>query len=323
MAFPTSTTDIIATSIESRRKEIRDNVTYNNALFAQLKEDDRVVEITGGSTILEELSFAPNANAQFYSGYDLLSVSPQDVISAAQFTLKQASCAVVISGLEMIQNSGPEALLDLLDARTGVAEASMANLLTQGAYSDGTIFGGKAIVGLGAAVVANPATGVYGGIDPSLWTFWRNQTGGPGGGSSTSANIQANMNTLYASCVRGKDAPNLIIFDNNLFAAYEGSLQTLQRFMSPTGIAKLGFQTYAYKGATVVLDGGIGGYDPAWTGYFLNTKYLKYRPHKDRNIVTLNPQRRYAINQDAEATIIAWAGALTCAGRQFQGYFAG
>jgi hypothetical protein len=71
--------------------------------------------------------------------------------------------------------------------------------------------------------------------------------------------------------------------------------------------------------ADVVLDGGIGGFATTKTAYFLNTKYLHWRPHGSRNMVPLNPNKRYAINQDAEVQILAWAGNLTCSGRQFQG----
>jgi hypothetical protein len=36
-------------------------------------------------------------------------------------------------------------------------------------------------------------------------------------------------------------------------------------------------------------------------------------------MVPLNPNRRYAVNQDAEVSILAWAGNLTSSGPQFQG----
>jgi len=55
----------------------------------------------------------------------------------------------------------------------------------------------------------------------------------------------------------------------------------------------------------------------------LNTNYLHYRPHSARNFVSLSPNKRYSINQDAEVQILAWAGALTCSGAQFQGRIAG
>ena len=321
MAFP-NVTDIVATTIEYRGGEFRDNVTANNAVWSQINEDGRIEEVSGGSVIFEELSFQANGNAQWYSGSDNLAVNQADVLSAAQFNWKQAACAVIVTGLEKIQNSGKQAIADLVTNRVSVAKASMANLMTQGAYSDGTIQGGKAINGLASLVTLAPTTGVVGSIDGAVWPFWRNQVGGPGSASTTAANIQGNFNKLYAACTRGKDVPNLIMADNNIFAAFEASLQPLQRF-TEAKLATLGFQGYRYKGADVILDGGIGGFCPNWVAYFLNTKYLKLRPSAERNMVTLSPENRYALNQDVSATIIAWAGNMTTAGRQFQGYFNG
>jgi len=51
----------------------------------------------------------------------------------------------------------------------------------------------------------------------------------------------------------------------------------------------------------------------------LNTKYLFYRPHAQRDMVALSPGKRYSVNQDAEVQILAWAGNLTASGLQFQG----
>src|SRR5690606_23543953 len=116
MAFP-NVSDIVATTIESRTGDIADNVTKNNALLAKLKQRGNQKTFSGGSVIFEELSFAENGNAGYYSGYDLLPVAAQDVISAAQFAIKQAAVPVVISGLEMLQNAGKERIIELIDAR--------------------------------------------------------------------------------------------------------------------------------------------------------------------------------------------------------------
>jgi hypothetical protein len=70
MAFP-NVSDIIATTIESRTKKIADNVTDNNALLKKMSMAGRIKTISGGSKIFEELSFAENSNAGWYSGYDL------------------------------------------------------------------------------------------------------------------------------------------------------------------------------------------------------------------------------------------------------------
>jgi len=320
MAFANSSvSDIIATTIQSRTRQIADNVTKNNALLARLSQRGNIKSVSGGSSILEELSFAENANGGFYSGYDLLPVAAQDVISAAEYTLKQYAVPVVMSGLEMLQNSGKEAFIDLMEARLNVAESTMVNQLSASVYSDGTGSGGKEVVGLNAAVPSDPTTGTYGGINRATFTFWRSKlfdfsVASISPGSTT---IQAAMNTLWASTVRGNDRPDLIVFDNNYWGFYMASLQANQRFTDPNA-ANLGFPSIKFMDADVVLDGGIGGYCPASTGFFLNTKYIKWRPHKDRNMVPLSPNRRYAINQDAEVQILAWAGAMTCCGAQFQ-----
>ena len=335
MAFPISAiTDVIATTIQSRTGQIADNVTANNALLMKLKQRGNIKTFSGGDSIFQELSFASNGNAGWYAGYEALPVAAQDVISAAQYTIKQAACPVTISGLEQLQNAGKERIIDLLDSRMEVAEASMANLIAAGLYSDGTASGGKQIDGLLKQIIKVPTTGVVGGIDRATWQFWRNQvfaTIATGGAAATAANIQTYFNRMWARCVRGADRPDLIMVDNNYWGLYMASLQAIQRF-SGNDTAKLGFVSVKYMDADVVLDGGLqinwtsSGAPgtlpvgtPASQAYFLNTKYMFYRPHAQRNMVPLSPGQRYSVNQDAAVQILAWAGNLTSSGLQFQG----
>jgi hypothetical protein len=317
MAFP-NVSDIVATTIESRSGKIADNVTKNNALLAKLKQGGRIKTVSGGSKIFEELSFAENGNAGWYSGYDLLPVAAQDVISAAEYEFKQAACPVTISGLDMLKNSGKEQIIDLMEGRISVAESTMANLISGGLYSDGTGAGGKQLTGLNAAVPTVPAGTTYGGIVTNSFPFWTNKVTDTTAANMTVDKIQGYFNALWAQLVRGMDRPDLIIVDAGVWGIYLASLQAQQRFTS-AGEGNLGFPSLKYMDCDVVLDGGIGGFCPTNTAFFLNTKYLKYRPHSARNMVPLNPKTRYAINQDAEVQILAWAGNLTCSGRQFQG----
>jgi hypothetical protein len=316
MAFP-NVTDIVATTIEKRSKKIQDNVTKNNAVLTYIKDKGNVRPFSGGSLIYEELSFAENGNAGWYSGYDMLPVAAQDVLSAAQFDIKQAAVPVVISGLDELKNSGPEQMIDLMSSRMNVAESTMANLIAAGIYSDGTAAGGKQLVGLDAMVPVTPNTGIYGGIDRATWSFWQSKST-TAGVALTIATVQAAMNTMWASLIRGMDRPNLIVMDNNFWGIYMGSLQPQQRFTDPRS-ANLGFPSIKFMDADVVLDGGIGGFATTKTCYFLNTKFMHYRPHSKRNMVPLSPNRRSAINQDAEVQILAFAGNMTCSGAQYMG----
>jgi hypothetical protein len=320
MAFAnTSISDLIATGIDSRSGEIADNVLGNNPILASLNAKGRVKTASGGVTIVEELSFQQNPNGGAYDGYDPLPMVPADVISAAQYDWKQYAVPVVVSGKEEMQNSGREALIDLVESRIEVAESTMANLLETGLYGDGTGYGGKALTGLGA-IVENLATlsqtSTVGGISRTTWAFWRSYYASTS--TATATLLQAAMNTAYASLTRGVDAPDVIIAGSEMWAEYVASLQAIQRFTSADS-AKLGFTTMKFMNADVFLGGGIGGVVAAKHILFLNSKYLRFRPHSKRNMVSLDP--RNSFNSDATGRILAFMGNLTCRGSQFQGRF--
>lgn len=330
MAFANSTiTDIIATTIQSRSGELADNLTNNNALLRRLKSRGNVRPFSGGNVILEEIMYNdPNTNnANSYSGYELLNVAPDSPISAAQYAITQYADAVTMSGLEMLQNSGKEAIIDLLDGRMKVSEARLLNRIGGDIYLDGTGNGGKNITGLAAAVPDTPSTGTYGGISRVDWTFWRPQSfsGVTNGGAAVSAaNIQQYMTRLGISLVRGNDKPDLWVADNNYYGFYVNSLQAIQRISSDdgSGTGGAGFASLKFFGggmaADVVLDGGIGAAATANHMWALNTNYIFFRPHKDRNFVPIGGERQ-AINQDAVVKLYGWAGNLTTSGSQFQG----
>lgn len=226
----------------------------------------------------------------------------------------------------MIQNSGKEAIIDLLDGRMNVAEAQLANRIGGDVYLDGTGNSGKNITGLGAAVPDAPSTGTYGGINRATYSFWRSvkYSGSSDGGAATSAsNIQAYMDALAVQLIRGTDKPDLIVADNNYYKLYLQSLQSIQRISdSGSSMAGAGFASLKYYGAgmasDVVLDGGIGSAATSDHMWFLNTKYLMFRPHVDRNFVPIGGERQ-AVNQDAVVKLIGWAGNMTSSGPQFCG----
>jgi hypothetical protein len=265
-------------------------------------------------------------NTNSYSGYEVLNVSQNSPISAAQFSITQYASAVSISGLEMIQNSGKEAIIDLLDGRMSVAEAQLANRISGDIYLDGTGNSGKNITGLGAAIPDAPTTGTYGGINRATFTFWQSvaYSGVTNGGSAVSAsNIQAYMDALAVQLIRGTDKPDLIVCDNNYYKLYLQSLQSIQRITDGgNSSAGAGFASLKYYGAgmasDVVLDGGIGSAATANHMWFLNTKYIMFRPHADRNFVPIGGERQ-AVNQDAIVKLIGFAGNLTSSGPQFCG----
>lgn len=323
MAVPSSTmTELVTTTLRNRTGALADNVSENNALLNRLKKKGNIKTVSGGRTIVQEIEYAENSTFKRYSGYETLNIAPSDVFTAAEFNYAQAAVAVTISGLEMLQNSGKEAIIELLGSRIKNAERTLANNIAADIYSDGTADGGKQIGGLQLLVDTTPTTGTVGGIDASatIASFWRN-IAYDGGGTATSTNIQSYMNATAVQLVRGTDKPDLIVADNNYYNKYLASLQAIQRVTSED-MAGAGFTSLKYFGAgmssDVVLDGGVAGNCPASTMYFLNTNYLFFRPHADRNFTPIGDDR-FATNQDAMVKLIGFAGNMTVSNRRLQG----
>ncbi|MFM2289299.1 MAG: hypothetical protein RL684_2442 [Pseudomonadota bacterium] len=315
-------TEIVTTTLRNRTGKLQDNVTKNNALLNRLKKKGKVKKVSGGRTIVQEIEYAQNGTFKRYSGYESLNISPSDVFTAAEFNYAQAAVAVSISGLEMLQNSGPEQIIDLLDSRISNAEKTLLNNIALDCYSDGTADGGRQLGGLQLLISSTPTSGVVGGIDRSttVGSFFRNVafSGVTNGGAPvTSANIQSYMNRLYLQLVRGADAPDLIVADNNYYRLYLESLQAIQRIQSEE-MAEIGFQSLKYMGADVVLDGGYGGGAPVNTMFMANTDYLYFRPHSERFFAPIGDDR-FAVNQDAMVKLIGFAGNLTLSNGFLQG----
>ncbi len=318
MANP-NISEIVTSAIENRTKRLADNVTHNNALLMKLEKRGKIRTVDGGTAINQELSYAENSTYKRYSGYEVLNVSPSDVITSAQYAWKQAAVAVTISGLEQLQNSGSEKMIDLLESRIMVAESTMRNNISADLHSDGTADDGKQINGLRALVSGNPNAGIVGGINRAIWNFWRNVA--PAAEALTSDNIKGKMQATWVQLVRGTDKPDLILADNALYTTYWSAVQAQERFVNKD-MANAGFENIQFNSAPVVLDGGVGGSIPANHMYFLNCDYLHWRPHKDRNFRTL-PGDRQAVNQDALIRLIVWAGNLTMSNASLQGVLRG
>lgn len=322
MASP-NLSEIITTTLRNRSGKLADNVKRNNAVLTRLGAKGKAKPVDGGRTIVQELEYAQNSTGQWYSGYQVLNVQPSDVFTSAEFNWRQAAVAVSISGLEQLQNAGKERVIDLLESRIQNAEKTMQNLIAAAMYSDGT--DATQIGGLQFLLADSPSSGTVGGIDRASWNFWRNivQTG-----VTSATNIQTKMNSLYIQLVRGTDKPDLILADGTYYQYYLESLTAIQR-ITDDKMASAGFVNLKYMNSDVVLDGGFQGYSgdtnpstggcPANHMYFLNTDYVYFRPHRERNMVPLDPGERFSVNQDALVKLIGFAGNMTLSNARLQG----
>lgn len=319
MAGNTNYTEILATTIESRREDIKDNASDNNALLSRLKKKGNMEEVDGGTKIIEELLYAGNSNGQWYSGSEQLAVGATQDITAAEYAWKQYAISVTLTGLEMAQNSGRARMIPLLAKKLKGAVIKMSNDISVGLYGDGTSFSSKTLTGLLAMCPVDPTTGTYGGINRATAgnEWWRPYALDTNAAPSATT-IQAKFNLAWSNLVAGSERPDLIVVDGDVWTAYVASLQALQRFSS-SDEANLGFPSVKFMDADVVLDGGINGQCTDVTAYFLNTNFVHWRPHKDRNMVPLDPETRSPFNQDIVAKLLGLYANLTCSGARYQG----
>lgn len=321
---PTQLTALLTTTLMKSRPEIVDNVFSNNPLLTWLRVKKMVQYEDGGESIQIPLIYGENEAVEPYRGYDVLSVDPQEGITAAVYNWKQYHVPVVISGEELMKNRGTSALARLLEAKRMQATKSLSGRLNvdlilghQGVPSTPE---SKRIFGLQDFVSTIPTTqtGYPGGILASANDWWQNvQVDANGVNWSDNPGKVGKMINAYNLASDGADHPDLIIADRTSFENYETKATADGKNFTNTMWADLGFTNMSFKGATIVFDENVPPGD-ANNGYMymLNSAYLNLVVHRQRDFTIR--EFGYPPNQDAYLTQIYWMGAFTCSNRSKQ-----
>lgn len=295
-----------------------DNIFNSNILtFKMLSQSEPTAS---GNKVLQPIEYAKSGAKGFYNGYDVLDTTPQELFTDASYDWVQCHASITYSGREEALNSGSERVVDLISAKVKNAEKSLKDLFGTQLYGteDGT---GSGFLGLQHIIKADRDLG---GIDSNTYTWWDGNvedesTSGSSSGAWTWAQlaggqIQDIIREMYGECSIDNDKPDLIVTSQNIFDAYEDSLQSQKRFgASSDSLADAGFNNLLYRGTPIVVDDNC----PAGEMYFLNTKYLKFRHHASRNFAFQGFNK--PVNQDASVAHIYWLGALTCSNPRMLG----
>lgn len=314
MASPNSTfTSLVTTTLRYHPSQIVDNISNNNALLNRIKSKGMIETVGGGYELVFPVDFGGNPNYQRYDGYDSLAIAPSDPLTAAQYQWAQIAMHVTASGKELRMNSGKEAMIKMVKAKVASAKRDAANSFSTDIYSSGAVT--NQIGGM-AHIIQTNGQGTVGGINSTTYTWWRNQYKEMTG-TDTFASIQSDMNSLWLSCVRGADKPDLLISTHDLYAAYEATLQANQRY-TESKMAALGFEALKYKSADAVFDDNSTNFTTTGqTMYFLNTNYIKLVQHRDAQW-TMDDDK-VPTNQDAVIMPMYWMGQLAVTNRARQG----
>ena len=306
MAGNTNFDSLLSTTLANYRDQMTDNIFTARPLTNYLMDKGRIRMLDGGTKIVEPLVYGLNGTVGSYSGYETISLTAQEGMSAAEYDWKQYAASIAISGIEEAKNNGEAAIINLLEAKIMQAEESMREGFNEMFFADGTGNSGKDWDGLGNIV---EASGTVGGINRAtsgneFWQSYEENTAG--------ALTLADMSTAYNSVSVGNDHPDMVLTTQTLFKKYESLLQPQLRY-TDAKTADAGFQNLLFKSAPVTYD----VHCTAGVMYFLNSKYLTLVGHSGKWFEQTDFVRPE--NLDARYALIMCYGNLTCRNAAKQG----
>ena len=306
-------TALLSTTLEKRLPGIVDNFFDSLALFWWMKKKGRYIRTEGGTKIVAPLLHDENDTAQSYQGYDVIDITPQEGISAAEYEWREYSISIAISRREERINRGREAMANLLESKIDQAKMSFFkkfndDLQTVRASGDKDIWSIEDAI-METVASANPAAGNFGGISSITNSFWRNVVADGAQTSTAFDNLIDKMRNVYNSCsISGgvKDLkPDVAVTDQTVYEGYEGLLEDRHRIVD-NGTADAGFEHLRYKNMVLFYD------EVAAAGEmrFINSQFLYFIVDKGTDFVMV--PFKEPINQTAKVAHILWMGNLVC-----------
>lgn len=296
-----------------------DNVDKKRPLLKWLRDNAKPV-VYGNGIFNEKVRISHDSNYQNYTGDQQVTYNRKDTVRKAPYQHYEAHDGFSLNETDLA-NNGIVMTKDTESVPTEAEAIQMVNILREcydtlklgfqenqdiEFHLDGTQ-NALAVPGLDALVSTVPATGVIGGLDASIYTFWRN-TAILGIQSSTAGLLVNQMETAWRACTTyGGMEPDFIVCGSAFYDAYRNAANLTQNRqvivsgkMGPS--ADGGTDNVYFKGKLVVWDPtfdaldailGVITYPWAKRCYFLQSKSLKLRPFKGRTMVMRNPSPMY------------------------------
>lgn len=275
---------IVGTTLADWAPDIADSVSDRNAFMAYMKTKDganaskggyrqRMVVVEGGNEFRETVFFNLNSTFKGYADRATIDTSVGNPIKEAQYPHKIVAGTINISLLEEAQNTTKYQIHNLAKVKRQEAEISMAEIMGAAALSDGST---DTTIPGGLQYLISTSNGTIGTIDSSVNTAWRPQrdTTGVSAWNTSDEGLIA-LDGIFEKCVRGSEKPDAIVTTVavksliNIMQIKNHSINVEQN----SDMAKLGFDTIKYRGATVMADDNVS------TGYLylVNTAYTRFQ----------------------------------------------
>lgn len=344
MAFTITYKNLDAATEKFFIPKLIDNFFLSSPLLYKLKQNEDTFD--GGERIMQPISYTNHPNAGAWPGKaGTLRTTYIEHMTSAEFFYSHYYCDVTLPETELLKNGGSGTkVIDILKAQMELAEETLKDTMGVDIYSDGAVAsdGSRKLNGLQSMINAgtDPSFGSYGGITRSgasgskiapvgnaFWNSnpmaidagstvrWRGTF--TNGGAGTALTL-AKMETMFLLCSANNECPDLIVTHPTLFGSFWALQQAIQRQASENEMGRVGFKYLLFNGVPVVADDNI---DASTKMYFLNTKHIFLRPHKDSNFARTPFQS--LPNQRMKVKFIYWDGQITTDRPNLQGVITG
>lgn len=268
----------LAAAMPKFEKTFKDQVFDETVLLNFLKNNGGIETKDGGASYIQVPLMHARGTSEWFSGTDVLDVTPVDTLDAAQYYWRNLNASIVITLEDELNNTGKEQIIDLLDAKIMQAKLTIADNLNESIYTGTGNEVKKRIVGLQTMV----DTGTFAGIAGGTYTDWQAYEE-----NTATALTIAQMKTARNTINQGKGGSpvKFIVTTQTLFEKYESLLtptyqmDPLVRSKEAQRLGDVGFTALSYAGIPISFDLDV----PSGEMYFLNSENLKLYVHSMAN----------------------------------------
>jgi hypothetical protein len=267
---------------------------------------------TGGLRVRVPLKYDGN-EAGFYSRGDTLSSDKRVNVNAAYFTLSHAYGNATILRLDTLENSGPEAQVELVMDEVETAQTSLTKVLAESLYD---LPGGGTNRLTGLRATCNETTTLeYGGIQEADLVAEDGTTPWEGKFDATVEGVTTTLIREMATQAKIRDGangkPDICTLPEELFNILVDTLTIQQRFTKSEDTAKAGFTGIEFEGKVITPD----DYCPDGHLFLLNSKHIGFAVHT-KGLFTRGPWHVVQNSPEDKTMKIYFDGNLICNNRK-------
>ena len=313
MPTPTNTETLdtlYTTTWQHVKKQVVDNIFTATPFYYEITKAGNVEDEDGGRFLEVPLMRAKNDTIAWIASTGTVSTADTDPLSTAIYQWYNIAGSVVDVWTDAMANSGPHRKIDIVAAKIENLRLSLIDNLEEKLFTAQT---GNALNGLPdyiEALVPASQVGTPGGFSKATYSWWRNQYAASSGSFATYG--KQDMRSMFNTCSKGNDHPNLLLTTQAIFEYYEAEAEDIQR-INDSDAAKLGFVSFSYKGSNLYYSPQC----PTGYMYFLNLKYIKFK-RDSKAVFDMTPFKTIPNQLDKVAQIVCRCN-LVCSNCSMQG----